>query len=77
MDRRRFVIFNIIGALVWGVGVTLLGYWLGSKIPDVEKYILPVILAAMLISFGPTLYHLFKSPKLREKITSKFKRRDS
>ncbi len=29
MPYSRFVRFNVIGALVWGVGVTMLGYWLG------------------------------------------------
>lgn len=61
MEMRRFNLFNVLGALAWGGGVTLLGHWLGSKIPNVDKYLLPVILAAMAISFGPTLYHLIKS----------------
>ena len=29
MSYLRFVRFNVIGALAWGVGVTMLGYWLG------------------------------------------------
>ncbi len=61
MDQRRFNEFNVLGALVWGGGVTMLGYWLGSRIPNVERYLLPIILVAMVISFGPTLYHLAKS----------------
>jgi membrane-associated protein len=61
MDLKRFNMFNLLGAMVWGAGVTLLGHWLGSKIPNVDRYLLPVILLAMAISFGPTLYHLIKS----------------
>jgi membrane-associated protein len=30
MPYRHFVTYNLIGALLWGVGVTLLGYWLGQ-----------------------------------------------
>lgn len=30
MNYRHFVSYNVIGALLWGVGVTLLGYWLGN-----------------------------------------------
>ena len=30
MSYRHFVSYNVIGALLWGVGVTLLGYWLGN-----------------------------------------------
>jgi membrane-associated protein len=54
--------------LVWGGGVTLLGYWLGSRIPNVERYLLPIILVAMAISFGPTIYHLVKSVLQKSKI---------
>lgn len=61
MEIKRFNMFNVLGALVWGGGVTLLGYWLGSRIPNVDRYLLPVILLAMAVSFGPTLYHLGKS----------------
>ncbi len=61
MDMKRFNMFNILGAFVWGIGVLLLGHWLGSRIPNIDSYILPVILAAMVISFGPTVYHLLKS----------------
>ena len=30
MPYSHFVKYNVIGALLWAVGVTLLGYWLGS-----------------------------------------------
>ena len=30
MDKRKFFLYNVIGALLWGGGVTLLGAWLGQ-----------------------------------------------
>ncbi len=60
MPLGKFNKFNIMGAAVWGAGVTLLGAWLGSRIPNVDRYLLPVILFAMAISFGPSAYHLVK-----------------
>ncbi|MFL4476909.1 VTT domain-containing protein [Paeniglutamicibacter sp. ORCA_105] len=30
MSYRTFVLYNLLGALLWGVGVTLLGFWLGQ-----------------------------------------------
>ncbi|CAN5902196.1 hypothetical protein BH20ACT6_BH20ACT6_10690 [soil metagenome] len=30
MHYRTFAIYNLVGALLWGVGVTMLGYWLGQ-----------------------------------------------
>ncbi len=64
MSKSRFTVFNIIGALGWTMSVTILGYFLGSRVPNIEKYLVPVVLAAMLISFGPTLYHLLKDTSL-------------
>jgi membrane-associated protein len=60
MPRKRFTFFNIAGGAVWGVGVVLLGYVLGSKVPNIDHYLLPIILAAMFFSFSPTIYHLTK-----------------
>ena len=34
MRYRHFLSFNVIGALIWAVGVTLLGFFLGEKIPE-------------------------------------------
>ncbi len=52
--------FNIIGGFGWGIGVTLLGYFLGTKIPNVDAYIEPVIGGAMLFAFAPTIFHISK-----------------
>jgi membrane-associated protein len=75
MPQKRFTLYNIIGGAAWTIGVSLLGYWLGSKIPNIDRYLLPVILFAMAISFGPTLYHVVKDPKIRQKLLKKITRK--
>ena len=40
MPQRKFATANVIGAAIWAVGISLLGYWLGKSI-DIDKYILP------------------------------------
>jgi membrane-associated protein len=67
MKHKRFFFFNIIGAAIWTGSVVMLGYWLGSLIDPhlMEKFILLAIGGAMLMTFGPTLYHLFKEPRVR------------
>ena len=60
MPRFKFFIYNLIGAILWCVTVTMLGYWLGSKIPNIDKYLLPVILLAMFFTISPTLIHITK-----------------
>ena len=34
---------------------------LGKKIPNIDKYLLPIIGIAVAISFGPMLYHIAKN----------------
>ena len=37
MSYRRFLVFNVLGGLVWGTGVTLLGYFAGSSFATVAQ----------------------------------------
>ncbi len=61
MPRKKFLVYNIIGAILWGVSITMLGYWLGSKVSNIEQYLLPVVILATVVTFSPTIYHLVKS----------------
>lgn len=70
MSLSRFNFFNVIGAFIWGGGVVLLGHWLGSRIPNIDHYLLPAILIATFFTFSPTIYHIGKeiyNKKLRKK----------
>jgi membrane-associated protein len=62
MDYRRFMIFNTVGGLLWGIGVTLAGYLLGGLFaPEVlDKYFLVIVIAVIVISVMPTAIHLWQ-----------------
>lgn len=66
MHYKRFLSFNVIGATIWGGGVILLGHWLGSKIPNIDHYLLPIVLLATLFTFSPVVIHIIKDKKLRK-----------
>lgn len=70
MRYRTFLAYNIIGGLVWTVGLVLGGYLFGNLISDVDRYLLPVILAIIVVSFLPAVWHIVKERR-SEKI-SKF-----
>lgn len=57
MRYRHFVAYNAIGALLWGVGVTLLGYFLG-QIPFVQQYSEVFIIVLVLIPGIPILIEI-------------------
>ncbi|MEX0946613.1 MAG: DedA family protein [Acidimicrobiia bacterium] len=65
MPYRTFVSFNVIGGLLWAVGVTLLGYALGEMIPDIDRYLLPIIALIILISFIPIGVEWLKTRRQR------------
>ncbi|MEV6108237.1 VTT domain-containing protein [Streptomyces sp. NPDC051940] len=52
MNYRTFVTFNVIGGLLWGVGVTVLGYFLG-QIDFVHKNIEAILILIVLLSVVP------------------------
>ena len=60
MDYRKFVTFNVIGGILWGSGVTAAGYALGETIPDVDKWLLPIIGVIVMVSFVPVFLELLK-----------------
>jgi membrane-associated protein len=54
MDRRVYSLYNVVGALIWSVGVTMLGYVLGNAIGgNIDNYLLPLIALIILVSFVP------------------------
>jgi membrane-associated protein len=61
MHRVRFVIFDAIGDTAWAIIVTLLGYWFGSRIPNIDHYILPTVATVVILSFGPVIYHVVRA----------------
>ncbi|HUR48792.1 MAG TPA: VTT domain-containing protein [Acidimicrobiales bacterium] len=60
MPYRTFVVFNLLGGLIWAVGVTLLGYLVGETIPDAEKWLLPIVGVIILVSFVPVALEFFR-----------------
>jgi membrane-associated protein len=65
MPHRKFFVYDALGDSTWAVVVTLIGYWFGTKIPNIDHYILLAVVAVMAFTLGPTLYHVIKA--VREK----------
>ena len=59
MEYRHFVAYNAIGALLWGVGVTLVGYFLG-QIPFVREYSEFFIIGLVLLPGIPILIEVIR-----------------
>lgn len=68
MNYSTFLSYNIFGGLLWAVGLSLAGFFLGSIIPDVDKYLLPIILLIIFASIAPGIYHGLKDKHTRDQI---------
>ena len=53
MRYRQFVTYNVVGGLLWAVGVTTVGYLLGDAVPDIDKYIVPIVAVILVASVVP------------------------
>jgi membrane-associated protein len=58
MDLGQFTLFNVVGAALWAAGVSVAGYFLGKSIPNVDRYLLPIIFLIILISVIPPLIEI-------------------
>src|SRR3989344_931806 len=63
MRYRTFVVYNIVGAILWGSGVTFLGFYLGEKVPGIDTYISPIILVIILVTCIPLVTEYFRQRK--------------
>ena len=60
MDRRRFLVWSAVGAALWVVLVTLLGYFLGAAFPDLASNIDKAIIVILGFSVIPVAYEWWK-----------------
>ncbi|MEI8338464.1 DedA family protein [bacterium] len=61
MNYKKYVVYDGIGIIAWAVIVTMIGYFFGTKIPNIDHYIMLAVGGVMVITLGPTFYHLIKA----------------
>ncbi|MDP3770435.1 MAG: VTT domain-containing protein [Candidatus Sungbacteria bacterium] len=77
MNYRTFFLYNIVGGGLWTLGLTGLGYFLGSVIPGVDRYLIPLIGLIIFLSLLPPLVHILKDKKDRAAIWRWIRQRGS
>lgn len=65
MRYRQFLAYNVIGALLWAVGLTYIGYFAGGVIERAGINIEYVILGIIFISVLPPAIHVLREPSAR------------
>lgn len=60
MDWKIFLFYNIVGGIIWALGVTLIGYYLGEAIPGIDRYLFLIIGLIIAVSLLPAAVHFLK-----------------
>ncbi len=61
MPVRTFTVWQVAGGLVWSLGLTLAGYALGSSVPNVDRYLLPMVAVIVALSLIPVASEVYRS----------------
>jgi len=65
VPTRTFTLWQVAGGLVWSVGITLAGYELGSRISNIDHYLLPIIAIIVVVSLIPVAVELWRHRRAR------------
>ena len=74
MHYPTFLFYNVIGGAIWAIGLPALGYFLGSVVPNVDRYIVPLVILVIVLSFIPPVAHALKEKEYREELVKLVKR---
>lgn len=73
MHYGTFLFYNIIGGVLWVAGLGGLGFYFGSVIPNIDRYLLPIIGGVVLLSLMPVFFQIFRNKKNRARVFQFFK----
>ncbi|OAI40566.1 hypothetical protein AYO38_05690 [bacterium SCGC AG-212-C10] len=60
MPYPKFALYNVFGGVLWVVSMLLTGYWVGSKVPNLEVFFLGLLAVVVGVSVAPGAIHLYR-----------------
>ncbi|MEU8389284.1 DedA family protein [Micromonospora sp. NPDC048842] len=72
MPAKKFLLWNIVGAVLWVDGILLIGYLLAEQIyqaigDKIDHYILPVVALIIVISVLPIFFEFLRDRRARKR----------
>lgn len=61
MPIGLFTAYNVVGALLWGVGLPALAYYFGKLIPNLDDYILLIVGVILVVSVLPIIFKVMQA----------------
>lgn len=56
MRYPAYLAFDIVGGVLWGAGMTLTGYYLGTKVPGITDHLELIIIGVLSVSLLPAVF---------------------
>jgi membrane-associated protein len=70
VPAKTFLLWNIVGGILWSDGVVLLGYLLGERLKgSIDKYILPVIAVIVILSLMPLALEIMREVRTKRHLS--------
>jgi membrane-associated protein len=76
MPARTFLLWNIVGGILWTDGILLVGWALARQITrvippeEIDKYLLPVIALIVLVSAMPIFVEIWRNWRVRRRVAA-------
>ena len=67
MEYGTFLAYNVVGGTLWATSLLLLGYYLGRLVPNIDRYLLPIIALIIVASLIGPLTHVLTMVKEQKK----------
>jgi membrane-associated protein len=68
MPQRTFLTYNVIGSVVWTGSIVFGSFWVGSNFKNVDKYVVWLVLAGILLTAGVEIWVVLRSRKSRRQL---------
>lgn len=66
MKYPVFLLYNILGAAIWTIGLISLGYFLGTSVKNIDQYLLPIVLLIIFLSLLPAVFHFYRDSRRKK-----------
>lgn len=66
VDFKKFSLYNLIGSVAWVSTLTLSGYYLGMKYPQLKNYLHYIVISLIVITTLPLIFAFFKSKRIAD-----------
>ena len=65
MPAAQFFAWNVVGGVIWTETIVLIGRFLGDRVKGIDKFVLPVVAIAVLVSVIPVLREVFRGRRVK------------